>query len=107
MGYRLLAVVMVQRLDAGAGVGELVRFPPGGFAGASLEVGWGMMGPVELDGPGALFHGAVAAAELGAEDGGEEGELAEEGLQDGEAAADDGKVDFDDPAVRQLGGDRG
>ena len=38
-----------------------------------------------------------SGAEVGREERGEEGEFAEEGLQDGEAAADDGKVDFYGP----------
>ena len=58
-------------------------------------------GAGESFGPGALFVGAVAAAEFGAdvggEEGDEEGDFAEEGLEDGEAAADYGQVDFDGP----------
>ena len=60
-------------------------------------------GTGEFFGPGGALHGAVAAAEDGAEVGGDEGDeegyFAEEGLEDGQAAADDGEVDFDDPVL--------
>ena len=65
--------------------------------------GVGRAGACESSGGGSLLQGAVAAAELGAYAGGEVGdeedEIAEEGLQDGEAAADDGEVYFKGPAV--------
>ena len=58
-------------------------------------------GPGEFLGPGALLHVAAAAAEFGADvrgqEGDEEADFAEEGLEDGEAAAGDGEVDFDGP----------
>ena len=58
-------------------------------------------GPGELLGPGTLLHAALAAAEFGAEVRGQEGDdeadFAEEGLEDGEAAAGYGEVDFDGP----------
>ena len=60
-------------------------------------------GARESSGWGSLLHGAVAAAELGADAGGEVGDpeegVAEEGLQDGEAAADYGEVYFEGPVV--------
>ena len=58
-------------------------------------------GAGEFLGPGTLLHAAVAAAEFGADvrgqEGDEEADFAEEGLEDGEAAAGDGEVDFDGP----------
>lgn len=56
-----------------------------------------LTGSRELFWPGGVLHFAVAAGDSGADVGGEEGDFAEEGLQDGEAAADDGEVDFDGP----------
>ena len=48
-----------------------------------------------------MLHCGVAVAEFGAEvgweEGDEEGKFAEEGLENGKAAADDCEVDFDDP----------
>lgn len=54
-------------------------------------------GSRELFWPRGVLHCAAAAGNFGADVGGEEGDFAEEGLQDGEAAADDGQVDFDGP----------
>lgn len=82
----------------------LFRFPPGSFAaGGSLlhVVDLVSTGPGESFGPGGLLHAGVAAAELGADAGGEQWDFAEEGVQDREAAADDGEVDFDGPVVGQ------
>ena len=85
---------------------RLVRFPPGrlpGEAGPLLDVVnlVRTTGPGELLGPGTLLHAALAAAEFGAEvrgqEGDEEADFAEEGLEDGEAAAGYGEVDFDGP----------
>ena len=56
-----------------------------------------LTGSRELFWPGGVLHCAVAAGDFGADVGREEGDSAEEGLQDGETAADDGEVDFDGP----------
>lgn len=56
-----------------------------------------LTGSRELFWPGGVLQCAVAAGDFGADVRGEEGDFAEEGLQDGEAAADDGEVDFDGP----------
>lgn len=65
-----------------------------------------MSGPGELARPGRFLHGAVTAAEFGAEvgreEGDEEGDFAEEGLKDGQAAADDCEVDFDGPVMDEC-----
>lgn len=50
-----------------------------------------------------MLHGAVTAAEFGAEVGGKEGNeernFAEQGLQNGQAATDDCEVDFYGPVI--------
>ena len=61
-------------------------------------------GPGESFGPGSLLHCGVAAGEFGADMGGEQWNFAEERVQDGEAAADDGEVDFDRPVVNEDDG---
>lgn len=59
-------------------------------------------GPGESFGPGSFLHSGVAAAEFGADMGGEQWDFAEERVQDGEAAADDGEVNFDGPVVNEF-----
>ena len=84
-------------------LGQLIRLPPGRFASKLHVSGVSRAGARESSGRGSLLHGAVAAAELGAYAGGEVGDkedkIAEEGLQDGEAAADDGEVYLEGPVV--------
>ena len=53
-----------------------------------------------------MLHGAVTTAEFGAEVGGKEGDeesdFAEEGLQDGQTAADNCEVDFYGPVLNKY-----
>lgn len=100
----ILLLRMVHSQRRGARIRQLVRFPPGrlaaaGGAGPSLHIvveSVVLTGPREPFGPGGGLRRAAAGGDFGADVGGE-GDFAEEGLQDGEAAADDGEVNFDGP----------
>lgn len=105
-----LLVLLLQMIHSQRGrvrTRQLIRFSPkrltaDGGACPSLHIvieSIEVESPRESFGPGGVLRRAAAAAAggFGADVGGGEGNFAEEGLQDGEAAAGDGKVDFDGP----------
>lgn len=99
-------LMMIHGLHTRTRLWHLIRFPPRRFTAAvsALHILACVSRPTDFLGPRRLLHGAVTAAEFGAEvgreEGDEEGDSPEEGLQYGQAAADDCEVDFYDPVKR-------